>query len=71
VNLAATYEKRVKIVQINIDSSNGRLPVQRYGVRGTPTFILFDAEGKIRGQVPGWPGYEALTQAFDQLLAEG
>lgn len=71
VDLGEEYDGKVKIVRLNIDHSVSREAVQRYGVRATPTFVLFDAEGQLRGNVPGWPGYQAIVNAFDQLLVGG
>jgi thioredoxin-related protein len=73
VNLGQEFEEDVKFVRINISQSDSGTQdaARRYGVRATPTFVLFDAAGQIRGQVPGWPGYEALTGAFAQLLTDG
>ncbi len=71
VNLGEQYEGKVKIVRLNIDHGVSREAVRRYGVRATPTFVLFDTQGQPRGNVPGWPGYQTFTNAFDQLLAGG
>ncbi len=69
INLGEQYDGKVKIVRLNVDHAESRNAAQQYGVRATPTFVLFDSEGQVRGQVPGWPGYQAFTSAFDQLLA--
>jgi thioredoxin-related protein len=71
VNLGEQYDGKVKIVRLNVDHGESRGATQRYGVRATPTFVLFDEAGQVRGQVPGWPGYQAFTNAFDQLLTGG
>lgn len=71
MNLGEEYDGRAKIVRMNIDHAESRDAVRRYGVRATPTFVLLDANGQLRGNVPGWPGYQALTNAFEQLLAGG
>lgn len=71
MNLGEEYSGRTKIVRMNVDHSESRAAIRRYGVRATPTFVLLDATGQIRGNVPGWPGYQAFTNAFDQLLAGG
>jgi thiol-disulfide isomerase/thioredoxin len=70
VQLGQAYEGKVQFVRINLSRENSRAAVQRLGVRATPTFVLFDAEGQIRGNVPGWPGYNAFTSAFEQLLPQ-
>lgn len=71
VDLGEQYDGQIKFVRLNIDYAETRAAVQRYGVRATPTFVLFDADGELRGNVPGWPGYQTFTTAFDQLLTEG
>jgi thioredoxin 1 len=71
VNLGEQYDGRVKIVRLNVDFAENRDTVRRYGVRATPTFVLFDEGGQLRGNVPGYPGYQAFTNAFDQLLEGG
>lgn len=65
------YEGQVNFVRLNVDDPDARQAVVRYGVRGTPTFVLFDADGQLRGNVPGWPGYNQIVQAFDVLLGGG
>jgi thioredoxin-related protein len=68
--LEKQYEGKVKIVMLNVDNPVAASAVQKYRVRGTPTFVLFDKKGKITTQAPGWPGREQLAKAFDQLLAQ-
>lgn len=69
--LGEAYEGRVHFVRLNVDDPAARQALSQYRVRATPTFVLFDAEGQILGNVPGWPGYDQLAAAFDQLLAGG
>ena len=71
MNLGEQFDGKVKIVRLNVDHSESRDAARRYGVRATPTFVLMDGQGQLRGNVPGWPGYQAFTNAFDQLLAGG
>ena len=42
--IAVAYEKKIKILKINIDE-NPKIP-QKYGVRGIPTLMLFN-QGNI------------------------
>lgn len=69
VTLGQEYAGRVKFVRLNVDHAESRAALQRYGIRATPTFVLFDAAGQVRSNVPGWPGAPALAEAFQQLLA--
>ena len=71
MNLGEQYDGKVKIVRLNVDHGESSAAVRRYGVRATPTFVLFDEAGELRGNVAGWPGLQALTGAFDTLLAGG
>lgn len=36
--------------------------------RGTPTFVAVDANGRIRGTMPGYPGPERLASWFDVMI---
>jgi thioredoxin 1 len=71
VTLGQEYVGKVKFVRLNVDDAESRAALHRYGVRATPTFVLFDAAGQVRSNVPGWPGSQALAEAFQQLLAGG
>ncbi len=71
IDLGEEYAGKVKIVRLNVDHAAARAAAQQYGVRATPTFVLFDAKGQVRGQVAGWPGYQAFSDAFDQLVDKG
>lgn len=69
--LGQAYDGRVHFVRLNVDDPAARQALSQYRMRATPTFVLFDADGQILGNVPGWPGYDQLAAAFDQLLAGG
>ncbi|NJN97598.1 MAG: hypothetical protein HC875_27730 [Anaerolineales bacterium] len=71
MNLGQEFAGKVKIVRLNVDHAESREALRRYGVRGTPSFVLFDAAGQIRGNVTGWPGYQAFADAFKELLVDG
>jgi thioredoxin-related protein len=71
VELGKEYEGQIKFVRLDVDHGESRAAVSRYGVRATPTFVLLNGQGQIRGNVPGWPGYQNITGAFEQLLAGG
>ena len=68
MNLGEEFDGKVNIVRLNVDHAESREYVQQYGVRATPTFVLIDSQGELRGNVPGWPGYKAFTEAFNQML---
>ena len=71
MDLGEQFEGDVNFVKINIGKNGGQQAAGRYGVRATPTFILLDANGEVLANAPGWPGFEAFVQAFDQLLERG
>ena len=68
--LEQTYDGKVKIVRLNVDNPATASAMQKYRIRGTPGFVLFDKKGKVAAQVPGWPGREQMAKAFDQLITQ-
>jgi thiol-disulfide isomerase/thioredoxin len=70
VNLGQEFEGKVKFVRLNVDDRESQAAMRRYGVRATPTFVLLDSAGQVRGNVPGWPGFQAFVEAFDQLMSQ-
>ncbi len=68
--LEQQYEGKVKIIRMNVDNPASASAIQKYRIRGTPGFVLFDRKGKVATQVQGWPGREQIVKAFDQLLAQ-
>lgn len=71
VDLGEQYDGQINFVRINIGRREANEARARYAVRATPTFALLDADGQILANVPGWPGYQAIVAAFDQLLSRG
>lgn len=67
--LQAQYDGRVAIVRMNVDAGASRPYLDKYRVRGTPTFVLFDDDGTMLATVPGWPGKDRFAQAFEEVLA--
>lgn len=68
-DLQTQYDGRVAIVGMNVDNGESRPYLEKYDVRGAPTFVLFDDDGTMLATVPGWPGKDRFVQAFDQVLA--
>ncbi len=68
--LEKKYDGRARIVRINVDSVEARAALQKYRVRATPTFVLFDRHGRVVQNIPGWPGEAQVVQAFDTLIAQ-
>jgi len=59
---ARTFGDRFVFVEKSVD--DGRSAAARYGVRGTPTFVLIDADGKEIGRF----GFRATAAAFAQTI---
>ncbi len=68
--LEKQYDGKARIVHINVDSAEARAALQKYRVRATPTFVLFDRHGKIVQNISGWPGEDQVAKAFDALIAQ-
>jgi thioredoxin 1 len=68
--LEKQYDAKVKIVRLNVDAPEASRYVQKYRVRGTPTFVFFDRHGKVAASTAGWPGEQQVTQAFDRLVGQ-
>jgi thioredoxin 1 len=63
--LAADYAGKIKVVKMNVDD-NPRTP-SRYGVRGIPNLILFQA-GEVKEQIIGAVPKGQLVKAIDRVL---
>jgi thiol-disulfide isomerase/thioredoxin len=63
------YAETVAFVKMNVDHAESTSARQRYGVRGTPTFVMFDARGRKIQQFSGWPGRQQMTGLMDSVVA--
>ena len=63
--LANDYAGKLKVVKMNVDD-NPRTP-SRYGVRGIPNLILFQA-GEVKEQIIGAVPKVQLVKAIDRVL---
>ena len=63
--LANDYAGKLKVVKMNVDD-NPRTP-SRYGVRGIPNLILFQA-GEVKEQIIGAVPKGHLVKAIDRVL---
>ena len=67
--LEKQYEGKVRIVMVDISTESGQPYGNKYRVFGTPTWVLIESNGQVTTQFSGWPGSNAVAQAFDQVLA--
>lgn len=63
--IARDYAGRLKVLKMNVDD-NPRTP-SRYGVRGIPNLIIFQA-GQVRQQITGAVPKAQLVKAIDQVV---
>ena len=63
--LAARFEGGARFLKVNIDDNPG--VAQRYGVKGIPTFIVFDG-GREAERVVGATGREALARILNKYV---
>ena len=66
--LAEKYAASVRVVKMNIDENP--LVLQRYGVRGLPTLILFK-NGREEERAVGVVSKEAISRMIDKSLESG
>lgn len=65
--LAGEYAGRIKIAKLNVEE-NPQTPRQ-YGVRGVPTFILFE-NGRVCGRIAGVVSKETLRQLCQEATRQ-
>jgi thioredoxin-related protein len=60
-------EGEAVVLRLNAFSSVGRQLVARYGVRGVPTFFLFDGDGEVIHHQVGRLDANLVKSAIDAL----
>ena len=53
--LERELEGQAQVVRLSILSKLGQEAAQRYGVRGVPTFLIFDGQGNLIERQVGFP----------------
>lgn len=53
-------EGQARVVRLNILGEMGREVAQRYGVRGVPTFLIFDGQGDLIERQVGFPDRDRI-----------
>jgi len=61
-------EGRATIVRLGVTSELGLQAARRYGVRGVPTVIVFDADGEIVEHSVGIPDRGSVVAQVEGLL---
>ncbi|RME81525.1 MAG: hypothetical protein D6775_13375 [Caldilineae bacterium] len=66
--LEAEFGDRIAFQRLNVDEPEGRLAAQYYRVRGHPTVLLLDANGKIVWSRLGVQPRQVYEDALSSLL---
>ena len=66
--VAKDYEQRVNVVYVDTKTSNGKKIAAQEGVRGIPTILLFNDEGKRIHTLVGARSRVILEQLLNVLL---
>lgn len=53
--LERELEGQARVVRLSVLSEMGREVAQRHGVRGVPTFLVFDGQGNLIERQVGFP----------------
>lgn len=64
------YDGKIKFIRINIDAPEAQPALTKYRVRGTPTIVLLDRQGRVASNVPGWAGDQPVDDALKALAAK-
>ena len=62
--LRATMSDRITFVSVNVTEAAGYSVAQQYGLRGTPQFVYFDAQGTERWRKYGVPSEAEYRSAL-------
>ncbi len=64
--MEAKYGDRVNFVILNFDKEKAL--VNKYGIRGTPTFVLLNSKGEIVGGAVGYIPEDKFEEMIQELL---
>ena len=59
---------RARVVRLSVLSGAGSQAARRYGVRGVPSLLIFDGEGRLVEQSVGMPDRKGVVEQVDRLL---
>jgi len=66
--VTACSELRTRVVRVDVATARGRALADRHGVRGTPTFVLFDAAGNEAARLLGETSREDVAAAVERAF---
>jgi thioredoxin-related protein len=66
--LARTLEGQVQVLRLSVTDDVGGELAMRYGVRGVPTFVLFDGAGEAVLKQVGMPDRAEIETVVARLL---
>jgi len=58
---------RAQVIRLDVMSATGRQAARNYGVRGLPTFLLFDGQGQIAYRQAGLISRERVREIITEL----
>jgi thioredoxin-related protein len=68
--LAKQLQGSAGLIQVNVATPTGLDVVRTYGVRATPTLLVFDGHGKVVYAHAGIPDAEAVAQAVEGIASQ-
>ncbi len=66
--IAEDLGNKARVLRINVYDDIGLQVARRYGVRGLPTFIVFDGQGQPAYTFVGMPDRAKIVAQITQLL---
>lgn len=63
-------QDRAELIRVNVATPTGLEVAQTYGVRATPTLLVFDGQGNVTYSHIGVPNAGAVAQAVEALASE-
>ncbi len=60
---------QAEVVRVNLMSQMGLQLARRYGVRASPTMLVFDGAGEVIYSQPGAPAVPAISELVASLVA--
>jgi thiol-disulfide isomerase/thioredoxin len=66
--LEENYAGRVTFAPMNVDTDEGQVAMRKYGVTGTPTLLITNANGTVLFRRSGGTTYALLKEAIETAL---